>query len=62
MSNKTDLRDLPGIGNSDSQVPFPSRLLAGISGPETLTPWALFLKMLDMLGLALVPVFPLGLT
>lgn len=29
MSNKKDLRDLPGIGNSDSQVPFPSCLLAG---------------------------------
>jgi hypothetical protein len=24
-----NLRDLPGIGNSDSQVPFPSHLLAG---------------------------------
>lgn len=29
MANKKDLGDLPGIGNSDSQVPFPSYLLAG---------------------------------
>lgn len=29
MSNKKDLRDLPGIGNSDSQAPFPSCQLAG---------------------------------
>lgn len=49
MSNKKDLRDLPGIGRSLSHPTY----LPGISAPEMLAPWALTLKMLDMLGLAL---------